>query len=147
MRTFTASTTAPAGPEAVLDVLTDPDACRRWAPMPFDVSGLEDDRLRAGSRARVTGRLAGMTVGFDVDVRAACDRRLELTATGPVGFDVAYAVDPREDGSEVRASISVRSRGGLHGRVMAQATEALLAAGALQAAMGRIAREAVHVTC
>ncbi len=55
MRTFTASTVAAAGPEAVLDVLTDPDACRRWAPMPFDVDGLSDDRLRAGTRARVTG--------------------------------------------------------------------------------------------
>ncbi len=142
MRTFTASTVAAAGPEAVLDVLTDPDACRRWAPMPFDVDGLSDDRLRAGTRARVTGKLAGMRVGFDVDVREAHDRRLELSATGPVGFDVAYDIDRRDDGSAVHASISVRPGRGLQGRLMAQATEALLQAGALQAAMGRIVREA-----
>ncbi len=142
MRTFTASTTAAAGPEAVLDVLTDPDACRRWAPMPFDVSGLSHDRLRAGSRARVTGKLAGVRVGFDVDVHEAHDSRLELSASGPVGFDVAYDIDRRHDGSEVRASISVRPGRGLQGRLMAQATEALLQAGALHAAMGRIVREA-----
>lgn len=142
MRTFTASTIAAAGPEAVLDVLTDPDACRRWAPMPFDVSGLADDRLRAGSRARVTGKLAGVRVGFDVDVHEAHDRRLELSATGPVAFDVAYDIGARDDGSEVRASISVRPGRGLQGRLMAQATEALLSAGALQTAMGRIVREA-----
>ena len=142
MRTWTASTVAPARPEAVLEVLTCPDACRRWAPMPFDVSGLQGDRLETGSRARVTGRLAGLRVGFDVDVHEAGDSRLALSASGPVAFDVAYEIDPSDDGSEVHASISVRPRGGLQGRLMAQATEALLAAGALQTAMTRIAREA-----
>ena len=39
MRTWTATTTVDARPEAVLDVLTDPDASRRWAPLPFDVEG------------------------------------------------------------------------------------------------------------
>ena len=142
MRTWTATTTAPAAPEAMLEVLTDPDACRRWAPMPFDVSGLDGDRLRTGSRARVTGRLAGLSVGFDVDVHEAHESRLALSASGPVAFDVAYDIDPRDDGSALHASISVRPRRGLQGRLMAQATEALLAAGALQTAMARIAREA-----
>ena len=48
-----------ARPEAVLDVLTDPEACARWAPIPFDVEDLRTPRLRCGSRARVSGRLAG----------------------------------------------------------------------------------------
>ena len=34
MKTWTATTIVDAGPEAVLDVLTDPDAVARWAPLP-----------------------------------------------------------------------------------------------------------------
>lgn len=83
MRTWTTSTTVGAEPGAVLAVLTDPEACRRWAPVDFDVSGLEDSRLVPGSRARVTGRLAGRDVGFDVQVHAAANGLLELTASGP----------------------------------------------------------------
>ena len=37
MRTWTATTTVDAPPEAVLDVLTDPGACARWAPVDFEV--------------------------------------------------------------------------------------------------------------
>jgi hypothetical protein len=44
MRTWTATAAAKAHPEAVLHVLTDPDAASRWAPVPFDV---EDDRRLA----------------------------------------------------------------------------------------------------
>jgi hypothetical protein len=57
MKTWTATTTVDAGPEAVLDVLTDPDAVARWAPLPFDVEDLDTPRLMTGSRARVSGRL------------------------------------------------------------------------------------------
>jgi len=46
----------------------------------------------------------------------------------------------REYGSEVRASVAVSGRG-LLGRVLAQATDVLLAAGALSSAVGAIARE------
>jgi hypothetical protein len=42
----------------------------------------------------------------------------------------------------VHASVSVRSGRGLTGRLLAEATGALLTAGALQAAISRIAREA-----
>ena len=96
MRTWTATTTAAAHPAAVLDVLTDPGAASRWAPVPFDVDDL----------------------------------------------DVAYELAPADTGSEVRASIRVRSGGGLTGRLLAEATGALLSAGALQNALSRIAREA-----
>ena len=71
MKTWTATTTVDAAPEAVLDVLTDPDAIARWAPLPFDVDDLDTPRLMAGSTARVSGRLAGRRVGFVVEVHEA----------------------------------------------------------------------------
>jgi uncharacterized protein YndB with AHSA1/START domain len=142
MKTWTATTTVDAGPEAVLDVLTDPDAVARWAPLPFDVEDLDTPRLMTGSRARVSGRLAGRRVGFDVEVHEAEAGRLALAADGPVGFDVAYDLAPSGDGSEVRASISVRSGKGLTGRLIAEATNALLSAGARTHAISRLGREA-----
>jgi hypothetical protein len=145
MRTWTATTTAQARPEAVLEVLTDPGAAARWAPVPFDVDELDGERLLAGSYARVSGKLAGRRVGFDVSVRQADESGIALTADGPVAMDVAYQLRHASGGgSEVRASVSVRPAGGLKGRLLAEATGALLSAGALQAALGRIAREAAY---
>jgi hypothetical protein len=141
MSTWTEQLTAQAEPAAVLDVLTDPDACGRWAPVPFDVDDDHGSRLRAGSRTRVEGRLAGRRVGFDVEVLAADEERLALRACGPIDLDVEYRLRAVPAGSEVRASIAVRGDG-LAGRVLAQATGALLGAGALRTAMTRIAREA-----
>jgi hypothetical protein len=142
MRTWTATTTTAARPEAVLDVLTDPEAAARWAPVPFDVDELDGRRLESGSRARVSGKLAGRRVGFDVEVHEASGRGLSLAARGPVGLDVAYELAPVTGGSEVRASVSVLPSGGFAGRLLAEATSALLTAGALQAAVARIGREA-----
>lgn len=142
MRTWTATTTTAARPEEVLDVLTDPEACARWAPLPFDVEELDGRRLAAGSRARVSGTLAGRRVGFDVEVHEASGSGLSLAATGPVDFHVAYELAAIEGGSEVRASVSVRPSGGFAGRLLAQATSALLSAGALEACLSRVTREA-----
>lgn len=142
MRTWTATTTIAAPPAEVLDVLTDPDACTRWAPVAFELEDLEGVRLQAGTRARVAGRLAGRRVGFDVCVHEADEHGLSLAADGPVGFDVAYELEPTPRGSEVRASVSVRPSRGLAGRLLAEATGALLSAGALDAAISRIGREA-----
>jgi uncharacterized protein YndB with AHSA1/START domain len=142
MKTWTATTTVDAGPEAVLDVLTDPDAVARWAPLPFDVDDLDTPRLVTGSRARVSGRLAGRRVGFDVEIHEADPRRLALAAHGPVGLDVAYDLSATEDGAEVHASISVRRGKGITGRLIAEATAALLTAGALTHAVSRLAAEA-----
>ena len=105
MKTWTATTTVDAAPEAVLDVLTDPDAIARWAPLPFDVDDLDTPRLMTGSTARVSGRLAGRRVGFVVEVHEAEHRRLSLAADGPVGLDVAYdlaATDERLRGPRLR---------------------------------------------
>ena len=143
MRTWTATTTVDAPPEAVLDVLTDPGACARWAPIDFDVDDLAERRLVAGSRPRVRGRLAGVEVGFDVEVLEADEGRLALHAAGPVAFDVAYDLHAAEGGSEVVASVGVKPGRGFRGRILAEATSALLSAGALNQALSRIAGECV----
>jgi hypothetical protein len=143
MRTWTAKTTTAARPEDVLDVLCDPEAAARWAPLPFEVEELDGRRLQAGSRARVSGKLAGRRVGFDLEVHEASGRGLTLAAEGPVGFDVDYRLAAVDGGSEVQASVSVRPSRGIVGRLLAEATSALLSAGALEAALSRVAREAV----
>jgi carbon monoxide dehydrogenase subunit G len=146
MRTWTATTTTAARPEDVLDVLCDPEAAARWAPLPFDVEELDGRRLATGSRARVSGKLAGRRVGFDLEVHEASGRGLTLAADGVGGlisFDVDYRLSPAEGGSEVRASVSVRPSRGIAGRLLAEATSALLSAGALEAALSRITREAM----
>jgi carbon monoxide dehydrogenase subunit G len=145
MRTWTATTTTAARPAEVLDVLTDPDAASRWAPVAFELEEIGSPptrRLRAGTQARVSGRFAGRSVGFDVRVDKADERGLTLAADGPVGFDVAYELAPTDAGSEVRASVSVRPSRGLAGRLLAEAAGALLSAGALDTAISRIGREA-----
>jgi hypothetical protein len=140
MRTWTATTTVDAPPDAVLDVLTDPQAIASWAPVPFEVSDLDSDRLAPGSRPRVEGRLGGVSVGFDVEVLEAGEDGLALRAAGPVAFDVRYDLEPASRGSEVRASIGVRPGRGFRGRLLAEATGALLCAGALETALDRIGR-------
>jgi hypothetical protein len=143
MKTWTAIKHVDAAPAVVLDLLTDTDACRQWSPVPFDLDDDAGARLAAGSRMRVSGQLVGRRVGFDVEVHEASDARLALSAHGPVAFDVAYEARPAGAGSEVSASVSLRSGGGLFGRLAEQATAALLQAGALGVAVDRIARSAI----
>ena len=132
--------TVDASPTEILATLTEPEAIARWAPVPFEVVALDGERLQSGSRARVAGRLAGRSVEFDVDILWACDERLELVAQGPICIDVKYTLRPAGSASEVEASIGVEGRG-LFGRVLAKATEALLAGGALRMSLERLARE------
>ena len=142
MANWTATTTTKATPEQVLEVLTHPEEIRGWSPVDFDLDDLDVARLTPGTRARVTGKLAGVRIGFDVEVHAADQKLLELSADGPVGLDVRYELAPAEAGSELSASVSLRRGGGLTGRLVANATAALLSAGALDGAAGRIARAA-----
>ena len=132
--------TVPGSPTQILELLTEPDAIARWAPVPFEVVALDGTRLESGTRARVAGRLAGRTVNFDVDVLRASDERFELVAKGPICIDVKYTLRPAGRSSEVEASIAVDGRG-LLGRVLAKATEALLAGGALRMSLERLAGE------
>jgi carbon monoxide dehydrogenase subunit G len=141
MSTWTAHTTVTAAPCAVLDLLTDPDAIERWAPVPFELEQLSGKRLDAGAKARVSGKLARFGASFDVSVDCAHEERFALFATGPVDLDVEYELFPSDDGTDVWVSVGVQSGGGLSGRLLTQATEALLRAGALDRALGRIAEE------
>ncbi len=140
MSNWTATTTTSATPEQLLEVLTHPDRIQDWAPVAFDVDDWR--RLSAGTRTRVTGRLAGVPVEFDVEVHAADEAGLQLSADGPIGLDVHYELARANSGSALNASVSLRSGGGLTGRLVANATKALLSAGALEGATGRIARAA-----
>jgi carbon monoxide dehydrogenase subunit G len=142
MRTWRACTTVEGEPERVLAVLTDPEACARWSPVRFDVEDLDGDRLRTGSALRLAGRLAGRTVGFEVRILRADERRLALRARGPVDIEADYEVEPVAERTRLRASVSVQAGPGLTGRVLRSATDALLAGGALDHAVARIAREA-----
>jgi hypothetical protein len=140
MSNWTATTIANATPEQLLDVLTRPDKIQDWSPVDFD---LEDwRRLSTGTRTRVTGRLAGMPVEFDVEVHRADEAGLRLSADGPIGLDVRYELAPASSGAELNASVSLRAGGGLTGRLVTKATQALLSAGALEGAADRIAAAA-----
>ena len=140
MSTWSTHTEVMGTPDDVIAVLSDSDSIRRWSPIDFQVDGIDGDRLLAGSRARVSGRLAGRGASFDVDVEQAGDGRFALTASGPIDLDVEYEAFADGERTEVWATVTVRG-GGLLGRVLAQATDALLAAGALDRALTRIAAE------
>ena len=141
MATWETTTTVRAEPRDVIEVLTDPDAVRRWSPIEFRLEDLPGNRLEPGTIARVAGGIAGQRVGFDIEVIEADERGLVLRAIGPIEIDVEYLIEALEDVAELTASVSVRSAGGLVGRVLSRATDGLLAAGALQNAVSRIARE------
>ena len=140
MRMWETQTTVPGSPSAVLELLTEPDGIATWAPISFEILSLAERRLSTGSRARVAGRLAGRAVEFEVTVFEASGDRLALAADGPISIDVQYVVHQVPGGSDVRASVSVEGRG-LFGRVLASATEALLAAGALRTSLDRLGRQ------
>jgi hypothetical protein len=129
-------------PERVLSLLTDPAACANWSPVPFELRRLEGDKVRAGSHAELAGRIAGREVAFEVDFLEADDRALALRARGPFEIDARYEALPGRKRTELRASVSIRGTGGLLGRLAAKAAEGMLAAGALDAALYRIARAA-----
>ena len=140
MARWTAHKRVAGPPDEVLELLTEPDAISRWAPIEFTVVNWHGERLSAGERVHVRGALAGRSLDFVVDVTEVNDGRLVLTAIGPIRLDVEYRALAREDGSDVRASVDVSGRG-LLGGLLARATDALLAAGALTMAVDRIARE------
>jgi hypothetical protein len=138
MSTWQTHKTVSGEPTDVLLALTDPDAIRLWSPIPFDVDEMKDKRLAAGSRAKVRGKLAGKEVSFDVTVSEADPNALRLSATGPIELDVHYRFEAAKGGTDVTASVAVKGRGGLMSGLLSRATDAVLAAGALDMALGRI---------
>jgi phosphate uptake regulator len=145
MATWETRTIVKGAPEDVLEVLTDPAAARRWSPIGFQLEQFEGDRLRSGTRAVLSGKLAGRGVSFEVEVIKAGDGQLELRAIGPIEMDVAYDAIAAGDATEVVASVAVRSAGGLFSRMLSSATDALLAGGALNVAVQGVAREVERV--
>jgi hypothetical protein len=125
-------------PEEILELLSDPDAIARWSPVPFELVAGPQERLEAGSKARVQGDLAGLRIAFDVRILEAREAAFSLAATGPISIEARYMMLEVDDGSRVRATVRVGGRRFL-GTVLARATEAVLAAGALQSALERIA--------
>jgi hypothetical protein len=133
--------TVAAAPAEILHVLTHEDAIRRWSPVDFELRNHAGGRLREGDSAHVEGRIAGVGVGFDVEVTSADSASLSLIASGPIDIDVHYGISRGRDGTEVQASVDVRGGRGMTGRVVATTVRALLAAGALDCALHRIAAE------
>jgi hypothetical protein len=138
--------TVAAAPSEILHVLTHEDAIRRWSPVDFELGGHAGGRLRSGDHARVQGRVAGIGVGFDVEVTKAEGATLELFASGPIDIEVRYVIARCRGGSSVEAAVDVRGGRGMSGRVVATTVRALLAAGALDSALGRIAAEVEPAT-
>ena len=123
MKTWTTETWVAGAPEHVLELLA-----------------LDGERLVAGTRARVSGALAGRRLEFDVEIHEADEERLSLVAHGPVSIGAEYLIAPADGGSDVRASVWVSARG-LLGGILARAFDAVLAAGALPASVARMGRE------
>ncbi len=145
MGTWETRTCVETRPERVLELLTDPGACERWSPVAFDVEGLNCERLAPGAKVRLGGRIAGRSVGFDVRILEADEHLLELKASGPFDITARYEARRARTGrTELQARVSVTGAG-LTGRLLSRAADALLAGGALDTALSRIAREAEAV--
>ncbi len=135
---WTARTHLCAQAHDVLSALTDPTAIAQWAPVSFEVDGLAGSRLRAGSRERVTGSLAGLRTAFEVEVHRADTDGLELVARDPVALEVSYRFRQQRTGLLVEAAVRVRRQRGLGAQVLRAAVAALLNAGALACALRRL---------
>ena len=130
MSTWTAQHDVKGRPEAVLDVLTDPDAVARWAPMPFEVERLDAPAPRTRHNARVSGCLAGRRVGFDVEVHEAEATVSSSPPAGPSPSTSPTTCAPATTAPRSRPR-SPSAGAASTAALLAQATDALLAAGAL----------------
>jgi Polyketide cyclase / dehydrase and lipid transport len=135
---WTAQAALRAGPDEVLEALTDPARIARWAPIQFEVDGLAGGRLIAGSRERVYGTIAGVHATFDVEVARADTERLELVAHGPVSFDVTYTFRGHDGVVVVDAYVSLRRQRGFTAQLLRTVAAGLLSAGALRGALARL---------
>jgi hypothetical protein len=135
---WTASSDLESAPDEVLRALTDPAAIAKWARVTFEVDGLAGSRLRAGSRERVSGSIAGVRTTFEVEVSSADRERLELVARGPVSLDVIYRFEEHDAGVRVNAQVGIQRQRGLTAQVLRAAVGALLNAGVLGSALRRL---------
>jgi hypothetical protein len=140
--TWRSRTTVRATPQQVIDTLTDPTACARWSPVPFSLDTSDSARLRPGTTTRVSGRLLGAHVRFNLHTLTADPGRLHLHARGPIDILVDYTLKPIRAGCALDALICIHAPSSRLGRLLARATGLLLATGTLDHAMTRIAHEA-----
>jgi Polyketide cyclase / dehydrase and lipid transport len=140
--TWRSRTTVLAEPQAVIDTLTDTEACARWSPIPFTLDDCGSDRLLAGTTRRVSGRVLGAPVRFRLHTLEADTSRLRLHAHGPIDIRVFYSLQPVPDGCHVDARVSIHPPSSHFGRLIGRATRLLLTDGTLDHALRRIAREA-----
>jgi len=140
MRTFTAHTTAASAPHEVLDRLTDPVAIARGAPVPFEVLELDAQRLNPGANVRVRGQLPGQGPSSPGMCWRSQTSDSGSSRKVPSRLKSPTTCAPAIRGRRINASISVLGHG-LLGRLLAKATEALLAAGALRSSLNRLANQ------
>ena len=90
MKTWHSRATVRATPERVIDTLTDTEACGRWSPVPFELDDAQPRRLRPGRSTRVSGRMLGVQVRFELETFAASLRSYVAYAAhiGGFGFGV-----------------------------------------------------------
>lgn len=137
---FTASEHFEATPSKMLHVLSDPDSVRRWFPLHCEFEpGVE--RLRAGQSYPTTGRLAGRTLHGELTVLEATERHIAIRLLGPVVFDLDAVLHAAGDGTDADIQVSVHSGGGLSGRLLTPAANALLHAGAVGHTVAAIRKE------
>ena len=74
------------------------------------------------------------------EILHADERALALRASGPIDIEARYDARAHGPATRIEASVFVNG-GGLAGRVLARAADGLLAAGALDRALARIAGE------
>jgi len=141
-RTWRSCVSIAAPPDRVLAALTDPAACARWSGVAFTVHGRCATRLVTGCTATVRGSLIGRSLDFDLEIFQADVDRLWLRAAGPLEMGADYALLAVDGGCRVDAEVSVRPVAVPLGPALATATALLLSAGALDAALARLAREA-----
>lgn len=138
---FTASERIAASPERVIDVLSDPQAVKRWFPLPCEFDD-DVDRLRAGGSYRTHGRLAGRLLHAELTVLEADGRHIAVRLSGPVVLDLSAELAPEGSGTQARIVASVHSGGGLSGKLLTPAAAGLLRAGALGHTVAAIRSEA-----
>ena len=130
-----------ATPQRILEVLSDPQAVKRWFPLPCE---FDDDveRLRAGGSYRTHGRLAGRSLHAELRVLEADERHIAVRLSGPVVLDLSAELAGDTAGTQARIVASVHSGGGLSGKLLTPAASALLRAGALERTVAAIRAEA-----
>jgi hypothetical protein len=108
-------------------------------------SGAKRREVKEGSvktfEARAAIPVEPSRVRFDLSVLEASDRHLALSALGPCEVRACYETERAPGGTEVTASVSIGSRGGIRSRIVSAAAEALLAGGVLGRTLERMAEE------